>query len=169
MQVSLSNRWWMNGALLFTAVLLLNGFLAPLFSFKQFFIFNHQVSLLSALQELLAEGFPLLFLVIFLFSVCLPVTKLLLLWLVFNRNFPDAARFKRVVHVMDLVGKWSMLDVFVVAVILVSIKLKPVASVQVHIGLYCFATAILLMMYITHRLRQLLKQASANSNEPPVL
>lgn len=163
MQVSVSRRRWINGALLLTAALLITGFLAPLFSFKQFFIFEHQVSLLSALRELLAEGYLLLFIVIFLFSVCLPIAKLALLGLVCNHDFRDEFRFKRIVHMMDLVGKWSMLDVFVVAVILVAIKLKPVASVEVNIGLYCFTAAILLMMYITHRVHLQIRQASSNN------
>jgi paraquat-inducible protein A len=44
-----------------------------------------------------------------------------------------------------------MLDVMVVAVMIVTIKLGVVAQIEIHPGLYLFGAAVLLIMYITHR------------------
>ena len=42
-----------------------------------------------------------------------------------------------------------MLDVFVVAILLVTVKLGFIAGVEWHYGIYAFAMAILLPMYKT--------------------
>lgn len=46
-------------------------------------------------------------------------------------------------------GKWSMLDVFVVALLLVIVKLGVLATVEVHYGIYMYAVAGLLIMLCT--------------------
>jgi paraquat-inducible protein A len=52
-------------------------------------------------------------------------------------------------------GRWGMLDVFVVAMVLVAVKLGALAKVEVHVGLYCFGVSVLLMMAIAHRLSKI--------------
>jgi len=56
---------------------------------------------------------------------------------------------------MHQYGKWSMLDVFVVAVLLATVKLGAVANVQLHYGLYLFAAAVILTMIVTARVVKL--------------
>jgi paraquat-inducible protein A len=53
---------------------------------------------------------------------------------------------------MHLYGKWSMLDVFVVAVLVVAVKLGAIADVEMRFGLYAFAASVLLTMFITARI-----------------
>ncbi|OQX45604.1 MAG: paraquat-inducible membrane protein A, partial [Candidatus Sedimenticola endophacoides] len=48
-------------------------------------------------------------------------------------------------------GRWSMLDVFVVALLVVSVKLDAIARVQIHYGLYAFSAAVLITMLVTAR------------------
>ena len=43
-----------------------------------------------------------------------------------------------------------MLDVFVVAILVASIKLGALAKVEIHYGLYTFATSVLLIMLTTY-------------------
>jgi len=47
---------------------------------------------------------------------------------------------------LEAVSKWAMLDVFVVALFVASIKLKVFASAETHYGLYLFVAAVLLSM-----------------------
>jgi paraquat-inducible protein A len=51
---------------------------------------------------------------------------------------------------LSLLGKWSMLDVFVTAIIIVSIKLGALASAKAEIGIYYFGISILLAMFVTN-------------------
>lgn len=55
-------------------------------------------------------------------------------------------------------GKWSMLDVFVVALLLVIVKLGVLATVEVHYGIYMYALAGLLIMLCTTIINNIAKQ-----------
>ena len=61
----------------------------------------------------------------------------------------------RYLHLMHAYGRWAMLDVMVVAVLIVTVKLKAIASIQVHAGLYVFGGSVLLLMLITHQVVKL--------------
>ncbi len=56
-----------------------------------------------------------------------------------------------------------MLDVFVVAILLVTVKLGYIASVELHFGIYAFATAILLTIFITTQTVKLLEVEASES------
>ena len=51
-----------------------------------------------------------------------------------------------------MLGKWSMLDVFMAAIVVAILTLGAVASVEPHPGLYVFGGAIVLAMMASHRL-----------------
>ena len=65
-------------------------------------------------------------------------------------------------------GRWTMLDVMVVAMLIVTVKLGVIASIQVHVGLYLFGLAVLLLMFITSKVSKLeitaLKVADIKNN-----
>jgi len=127
--------------------LLLLGLFAPLMTLQKFLIFSNQVSLYSGLADLWREGEWFLFALIGLFSVFFPLLKLLLLTAAVN--LPGDRRHGPL-HWLEAVGKWSMLDVFVVALLVVSVKLRGMASVQVQYGAYAFAIAALLTMFLVN-------------------
>jgi paraquat-inducible protein A len=52
-------------------------------------------------------------------------------------------------------GRWAMLDVMVVAMLIVMVKLGAIVSITIHSGLYVFGSAVLLIMYITHHVVRL--------------
>ena len=68
-------------------------------------------------------------------------------------------------HWMHSFGKWSMLDVFVVAILVVSVKLGAIASVEMRYGLYAFAAAVILKMYVTARVVSLTNDPGENGQE----
>ena len=142
-------------SLLFIGILLLVGLFSPIITLEKFYFFDNTVSIASGLVELVYEGQILLFIIILLFSVVLPIIKLLLLNLLLSPSIDDAANFKKHLTWMHQYGKWSMLDVFVVAVFLTTVKLGAVANVQLHYGLYLFAAAVILTMIITARVVKL--------------
>jgi paraquat-inducible protein A len=45
-------------------------------------------------------------------------------------------------------SKWSMLDVFVVALLVVSVKLGSLAQAHVELGIYAFAASVVLTMLL---------------------
>jgi paraquat-inducible protein A len=131
-------------------VLLAIGVFSPLMTLNKFYLFENQVSLFSALADLTGQGEWLLFLVIFVFSIIFPMIKILFLFLVLNTGVKGKPGYRRFMHVLASIGKWSMLDVFVVALLLVSVKLGVLANVHIHYGVYVFGISVLLTMLLTH-------------------
>ena len=133
-----------------SAVCLAVGLTAPVLTLEKFFIIDNTFSILSGLVQLLEEGRFFLFIIILLFSVILPIIKLWVLFRLLGSTKTNES-LRRYLHMMHQYGKWSMLDVFVVALLVVAVKLGAVARVETHYGLYAFAAAVLLTMAVTAR------------------
>ena len=82
------------------------------------------------------------------FSVIFPIVKLVTLFVIWSVRLRDNQR-KWLLYGLSFLGKWSMLDVFVTAIIIVSIKLGALASAKAEIGIYYFGVSILLTMLVT--------------------
>lgn len=141
--------------LIIIGLCLVSGLFAPIITLEKFYFFDNTVSIISGLLELIDDGQFLLFGIILLFSVVLPVIKLLLLNKLLSPSINSEHHFKRHLNWMHQYGKWSMLDVFVVAVLIATVKLGAVANVQLHYGLYLFAAAVILTMIVTARVVKL--------------
>ena len=140
-------RW-----LVILASLLLGvGLVSPIVTLEKFVIVENTFSVISGILQLLQENQWFLFFVITGFSVVLPILKLHVLYRLVSNNTAGNERQRRYLHWMHLYGKWSMLDVFVVAVLVVAVKLGAIANVEMRFGLYAFAASILLTMFITAR------------------
>ena len=138
-----------NGLLIAAAALLLYGLQAPILTLEKFYFFTNTVSLLSALQQLAQEAEWGLFVLIGAFSVVFPLLKLLILLLIWNFDRARGERHRRHLHWLSVYGKWSMLDVFVVALLVVSVKLGVMAQAHVEIGIYAFAASVVLTMFLS--------------------
>ena len=113
------------------------------------YFFENTVTLLSTVQGLFIQKEWFLFIVIAVFSLCVPAIKIAGLVLILNMEYAKNSFLDKTLHIIELIGKWSMLDVFVVALLLVSVKLGVLAKVDVHYGLYAFATSVLITMCIS--------------------
>lgn len=137
--------------LVITTITLAVGLSAPILTLEKFFIIENTFSIVSGLLQLLEEGRIFLFVIITLFSVALPIIKLGVLFKLLGSPDSSSETLHRYLRLMHQYGKWSMLDVFVVALLVVAVKLGAVASVETHYGLYAFGSAVLLTMAITAR------------------
>lgn len=149
-----------------TAVLLLAGWTLPLMTVETLFIFDDQITIIGALVRLLENGERALFVLVGLFTVVIPTVKLamaLLVWWRVGRGDPWLARYS---GLMERAGKWSMLDVFVVAIIVVIIKVSLVSDVTLHAGLYIFCTAVLASMLVVARITTLARRALSRTKRP---
>ena len=117
---------------------------------------NHY-SVFVGVVELAKHGDWLLAVVLFFFSMVFPFIKLLSLVLLWVRKLSDAERMKAL-HWLGLLGKWSMLDVFAVAILIVAAKLRGLTQVQPRIGVYLFGAAIILSMLTTTQIERLAKR-----------
>lgn len=101
-------------------------------------------SILSGILQLRIDGDFFLFYLLFSFSVVFPVLKLLASWglyfsLLGSRRGERVARWAGWLHHL---GKWSMLDVFALALLAVLFKLGGVTRLKVESGIFWFAGAV---------------------------
>jgi len=146
-----------NILLLVALASLIIGLTAPLLTLEKMYFFENTVSLLSTIRQLFAEGEWFLFIIVGLFSLCVPLLKITSLLLILNVNYVKGSFLDRALYIIEIIGKWSMLDVFVVALLLVSVKLGALAKVEVHYGLYAFALSVLLTIGLSYWINHLSK------------
>ncbi len=138
-----------------TLVFLIPGLVAPIITLTKFLLIENTFSILSGTIQLLKEGQVFLFVLITGFSIIIPLLKIVVLFRLLSINKINASNLDKYLHWMHLYGKWSMLDVFVVAVLVVTVKLGAIANVEMHYGLYFFSAAVILTMIITARIVKL--------------
>lgn len=156
-----------NLALLGSLGLLFYGLQAPILTLEKFYIFSNTVSLLSALQQLAREAEWGLFALVGLFSVVFPILKSVLLVLVWNFDPSYGERHRRHLRWLSTYGKWSMLDVFVVALLVVSVKLGSLAEARVEVGIYAFAASVILTMLLSAWISHHALEPAAQPPTPP--
>lgn len=140
------------------ASLLAVGLIAPVITLNKFVLIENTFSIVSGVIQLLEDGQVLLFLVITAFSIVLPILKLMILYELVSSYQSMYFSVRKQLHWMHLYGKWSMLDVFVVAVLVATVKLDAIANVEMRYGLYAFAASVILTMLITSRIVNLVKR-----------
>lgn len=130
------------GLVLWVALgLLIAGLNLTMVRFEQFWIFSDEVSLWSGTIKLLRSGETFLGSVLMAFSIGFPIVKNL--WMLVLVHFDRMEG--TAVKVLGALGKWSMLDVFVVAILIVSARLSGVTSAEIGPGLYYFVASVLMV------------------------
>jgi paraquat-inducible protein A len=120
------------------------GIFSPFTSLTKLWLFENQVSVYQGLIVLWKAGEIFLFLILFVFTILFPFVKincLLGLWL-WPRLEREQAR--KMYHFVSNLGKWSMLDVFVMAILVLTVKSSGVANIQVDSGFFLFFISVML-------------------------
>lgn len=99
-------------------------------------------SIISGIVSFVKAGDFLIALLLFSFSVVFPALKLLLLLSIWFWRVSRMQRDKTVKW-LKLLGKWSMLDTFVIAVLVGTLQLGILAKTIVHQGIYVYLAAII--------------------------
>lgn len=91
---------------------------------------NKELSIIGTVQELVSEDRLFVALLIFVFSVVIPLTKTSLITSVY---FTKSIEFQRKISkFVAVIGKWSMADVFVVAIFLAVLSTDHAQSAEQH-------------------------------------
>lgn len=113
--------------------------------------------ILTTISGLWLHGNQWLALLLLLFSVLLPLLKTAVAWLtLFSRDHPIALRG---LHLSHHLGKWSMADVFVVAILVVFFSSNEggLTQAEVQAGLWFFALYVLLSLLGSQLISRTLK------------
>jgi uncharacterized paraquat-inducible protein A len=112
---------------------------------------------IGSIVKLFDSGDVVVALVILLFSVIVPSLKVLAL--LFVSIFMKTGFAHDIVKFFKLIGKWSMVDVFVVAVFLVYLTANKgeVSRAEVEVGLYFFLAYVIVSMLLSLSADKMLK------------
>jgi paraquat-inducible protein A len=119
----------------------------PTVTFDTIISAEETYSIYGGIESFWKDGNYILASIVFLFSIVFPVTKLLALGVILLQRGSRAARL-RAVEWLELLGKWSMLDVFIICVFVGAIRLG-IAHATSRPGIYLFAAAIAMSMIAT--------------------
>jgi paraquat-inducible protein A len=148
--------WW---ALTLGTLLFVLGISLPMLTISKFIIIRDSFSILTGLLDLLEGGQIFIFLLVAGFSVVLPVLKISTLYLLLSKK-TSSGQYKKKLHTMHEYGRWAMLDVMIVALLVVTVKLGAIASIQVHSGLYIFGLGAILLMVVTGKVSKPVQQST---------
>jgi Uncharacterized paraquat-inducible protein A len=133
------------------------GIFTPFLTLKKFFIFNEQITLVGSVKILFKYHQYFLGALIMLFSIIFPIVKLSSLAFIWF-FIKDKENVRKWIKRVEVVGNWSMLDVFIIAITVVSIKLSGLGNMKVHYGLYLFASSVILTKFTLVLIQKSLKE-----------
>ncbi|MDG9924216.1 MULTISPECIES: paraquat-inducible protein A [unclassified Pseudomonas] len=107
-------------------------------------------TIMGGVLELIHADMLPIALVVFVASILVPTFKLvgiaLLLYSV-QRHQPMSAQQRILMYrFIEWIGRWSMLDIFVIAILVALVNFGNLASIQANLGAAAFATVVILTM-----------------------
>lgn len=107
-------------------------------------------TILGGVRELLTAGQWPLALLVFLASICVPVLKIVgMLFLLLSTSLHAGAFLRdrtRLYRVVETIGRWSMIDVFMISILTALVQMGQLATVIPHAAAPCFAAVVVLTM-----------------------
>ncbi|MEM7223347.1 MAG: paraquat-inducible protein A [Pseudomonadota bacterium] len=146
---SLSRTW---ALLIAAAVLYVPANLFPVMTIISFGA-SQPATILTGVKELAAAGMWPIAVLVFVASITIPMLKLVSLsFLLISVQLRSQWRPRdrtRLYHMIEGIGRWSMIDVFMISILVALIQLAQIATVEPGVGAVCFATVVILTMLAT--------------------
>lgn len=143
-------------------VLLGFGISIPVLQTEKLVFWKDTYTIVTGVQNLLTGGNVFLGIIILLFSIVFPISKLGTLLIVWFKKLISEKRNK-ILKWLDILGRWSMLDVFVVAVFIVISKVGGLVDAKPRTGVYIFAGAVFMSMILFQVVTHLARKATNQS------
>lgn len=137
-------------ALYISAALIISGLILPsIWKPNTFGFGGSEYNLYGVVMTLFEAGLPFLGLVVVFFSGVFPIAKTLTAAIIFRQG---ARPSRRLAQWLNLLGKWSMLDVFLAALLIGISQISVYIGFETRAGLYYFALGVVLNNVATLRL-----------------
>jgi paraquat-inducible protein A len=108
-------------------------------------------TIFSGIVALWSGGSWPLAILVFIASILVPSLKFVVLGFLIwstHRGYSWALHDRTVLYrVVEFIGRWSMLDIFVVSLMVTLVQLRGIASIHAGAGALAFAAVVVLMMY----------------------
>jgi len=145
--------------LLISSISLIFGLIAPILrviTYKDVPLLGYTVfqfqskAIFTSIEQLFTSGNIVVATLILLFSVLIPIFKTLVMAIISlgTQEFKES----KILHLIKHIGKWSMADVFVVALLLsyFGMDKEGFTDAELQIGLYFFVGYVILSMIASH-------------------
>ncbi|MEL7550792.1 paraquat-inducible protein A [Pseudomonas protegens] len=107
-------------------------------------------TIMSGVIQLVQHGMFPIAAVVFVASILVPTFKLVgiaLLLFSVQRHQPLSARQRIIMYrFIEFIGRWSMLDIFVIAILVAVVNFGRLASIEANLGAVAFASVVILTM-----------------------
>ncbi|MES2870975.1 MAG: paraquat-inducible protein A [Pseudomonadota bacterium] len=107
-------------------------------------------TIMAGVIELVQHGMIPIATVVFVASILVPTFKLVgigLLLFSVQRRQPLSARQRIIMYrFIEFIGRWSMLDIFVIAILVAVVNFGRIASIEANLGAVAFASVVVLTM-----------------------
>ena len=127
--------------------------LLPIVTTEQFFQRQTDTIMSGVIYLWLTGSWPLA-LIVFVASIVIPLAKLLVLTFlalsVQLRVKLAPTRRVQMYRLVRAIGRWSMLDIFVAAMLTAAVQLRAIATVRPGPGAIAFAAVVLLTIFAAH-------------------
>ncbi len=137
-------------ALYVSAALIIMGITLPsIWKPNNFGFGGNEYNLFGIVQTLFDSGLAILGLVVIVFSGVFPIAKTLTAAILFRQGFEPS---KKLIILLNVLGKWSMLDVFLAAILIGLSQISIYIGFESRLGLYLFTAGVVLNNVATLRL-----------------
>lgn len=140
--------------------LLVAGISLPIVQVSNLLIFSDRISIASSIYSLWKSDEYFIALIIVAFSIALPTAKVALADYVWRGCSFTQAQEGRSIGLLEWVGRWSMLDVLVIALIVVSLKASMFGDARSELGVYFFTASVVFSAIGVSLIRKTLKRIS---------
>ena len=131
------------------ALLYIPANLLPVMYTRTFFSEDSD-TIMSGVISLLQEGSWPLALLVFVASIVVPLLKLLamswLLWCIVRKSPGHPLQRSKLFRLVEFIGRWSMLDVYAIALLVALVQIRSLANIRVGIGALAFCAVVVLTL-----------------------
>ena len=116
----------------------------------QTFFSDEDDTIMSGVISLATSGSWPLALLVFFASIVVPLLKLVamgdILLAVARKSVRYRRQRSRLFRIVEFVGRWSMLDVFAISLLVTLVQIQSLATIHVRLGALAFAAVVVLTM-----------------------
>tara|TARA_R110000868_G_scaffold8205_7_gene42733 strand:- start:42155 stop:43372 length:1218 start_codon:yes stop_codon:yes gene_type:complete len=134
------------------------GIFAPLVTLTALWVFSNTVSMTGGMVQLFNTGNYFIFGLILIFSFIFPIVKMIAILFCWFLSDWQTKTVRKILWIAENIGRWSMLDVLVVALMVIIVRLGVAGTVSVQWGVYVFSGSIILMLLVSARFHYLVKR-----------
>jgi paraquat-inducible protein A len=130
--------------LFFALALFMAGIFRPFTEITKLWLFQNKVSVYDGLVVLMKSREYFLFTILLVFTVIFPFVKILSLLTISLKSGLSKQRVVQLYGFVSHLGKWSMLDVFVIATLVILLKSGGLAAIKIQDGFFLFFASVML-------------------------